>query len=489
MEVASLQEKLAKQALQHEEDVNILRDQLASKDDEIEGLKMLNSQELKKTLKPYLQPTKSTLQKQTPKKNASSPTPPSSIRDPQGKLLVDSSLDGASYMQPTKATLSREGRLPPPSSDDELDSEHWGPGLTTAYAFNLARDENNCIDRDMDLEDSISPHGNNRVNNRRYCHCRFCEDVRYGRDFRVVEEIQDRTRYHDNFFQKPNSHIFIPFTHQLRLLRSAMSIGQHAFYHGLEKYWPGQEMYCFPLGPESIHFGRSELQQSLIDMAGFSVTFRTYLYPELKLRYTDLCTNMPTTIRPTLENMVGVRNALAHPSSWTSSMVDEMLKCVHDLACMVRGEVRAHEVRALRDELRELVEQAFNELARLEPWVHLPNDILWPVHHEETFRHTLTCLEYGKPNPRRVADDAQESYYDPAVARAAKHWADQHTILGLDFWQVKNNNLSHEHDEHLSNWLRFQKRMQENESRDSRWRSRIELEIDMQKMCERPLLM
>ncbi|CAK1358544.1 unnamed protein product [Cercospora beticola] len=504
IEVASLQDKLAAQALQQEHELDVLQKQLTSKDAEIQQLKHLHAEELKKPLKSYLQPTKSTLLKQTPERRSSNLATSISIRDTQGKLIVDSSLNEASYMRPTKSTLSRAGKLPPPLTEDELYAQYWA----ARCPVDLTHDEPDCSDRSIEAENAVSPekdalcadeyfeptvyyHPNvgDRGNYRESCHCPFCEDFQSGRHIQVVADIQDRTRCHDKFFDKPSSRISIPFEHQLRLLRAAYSIAQKAFWHGLERYWPGQEMYNYPLGPDSVRFGFSELKEVLGSMHNFSWSLRSFLYPEVNGRWADLCTRVPTFVEPTIINMRGIRNVLAHPSNLLSDYVDSLLKDAHDLACMMRDEPRALEVRALRDELRDLATESFNEIERLEPWIHLPNDIVWPTHHEATFQQMLRSLQLGDDNPRYVMDNAHEKHYDPAIVRAARHWAEQSTIPGLSNWQRRNHWLSYKDQEHMSNWLRAQRRMEEKKSREGRWRSRVRLEIDVQKLCEKPLLM
>ncbi|KAM3424323.1 hypothetical protein BST61_g11140 [Cercospora zeina] len=212
------------------------------------------------------------------------------IRDPQGKLLVDSSLDTIGYMQPTKATLSREARLP--ASVCEYSNE-W-----TQCRIHSAFDETNPAHQELEeerlglLQVEIGPAEEDNLayeftvvylenlDHRELCYCSFCGDFRAGRHIQIVEDIQERTRCHDNFYKKPSFHICIPFKHQVRFMKEAYAIAQKTFYYGLEKYWPGQEIYNYPHGPESVRFGTSELQQLFGDIQVFSDKLREHLYPD-----------------------------------------------------------------------------------------------------------------------------------------------------------------------------------------------------------------
>ncbi|GIZ41264.1 hypothetical protein CKM354_000457600 [Cercospora kikuchii] len=498
MEVANLQDDLAAQTLQHEHELDVLQKQLASKDIEIQQLKHLHAEELKRPLKSYLQPTKSTLLKQTHERKSSILVTSISIRDTQGKLIVDSSLNEASYMRPTKSTLSRAGRLASPERHADVEStmidttpdQLWfSPEELKGRTHNLTEDDHAWADETSISLVYYNPSEGDRGNYRESCHCEICKDFRSGRHVQVVADIQDRTRCHDNFSKRPSSRISIPFEHQLRLLRAAYSIAHKAFWHGLERYWPGQEMYNYPLGRDSVRFGFSELKQAFGSMYDFSWSLRSFLYPEFKGRWNDLCTRVPGFVEATITNMRAIRNVLAHPENRLSDGVDSLLKDAHDLACMMRDEPRALEVRALRDELQDLATESFNEIERLEPWIHLPNAIVWPTHHEATFQQMLRLLQLGDHNPHYGADYAHEKHYDPAVVRAARRWAEQSTIPGLSNWQRSNHWLSYKDQEHMSNWVRAQRRMEERKSREGRWRSRVRLEIDVQTLCERPLLM
>ncbi|KAM3424324.1 hypothetical protein BST61_g11139 [Cercospora zeina] len=151
-------------------------------------------------------------------------------------------------------------------------------------------------------------------------------------------------------------------------------------------------------------------------------------------------------------NVASLRNNLAHLDNNDSNSLDLLLKRAQDLACTMRDEPRALEVRALRDELRELTEEAFAELTRLDPLIQLPDEIVWPAYHEATFQDVIRRLTVSKADPAWQTGSLQEDFYDPVVVRAAQYWAEQYKIPGLLNWHVSNRWVSLKQEEHMTNW-------------------------------------
>ncbi|KAI1760637.1 hypothetical protein GGR53DRAFT_525901 [Hypoxylon sp. FL1150] len=161
------------------------------------------------------------------------------------------------------------------------------------------------------------------------------------------------------------------------ILRAAHETAQETLWEASRKFWP--EVWSkIKLGPHSVKLGKLEIDAYIGECAD-----------KVDL---SLCGTPSSTVHYCLLGLIDLRNGLCHPNGNAYQIVnhvDSFLRRVELFTLALRDEERTARARSLRDKLRRLAEEAFDEINCFSLFAALPfvneADTHWESHHVEIF--------------------------------------------------------------------------------------------------------
>lgn len=335
------------------------------------------------------------------------------------------------YLRPTESSTRRQAiRTPqPPTKKKNLDT------------FDHTQEESTSeLDNHELLSEAVSTPAQIECNERGFycrsddsdgwgcaaaqlpCSCVLCTDFKLEYHLGERNDLCRQTRLDDaSFYQTPTGRAYVRFNKVLKILHAAHRLARDSLWHALRDYWPDFQQRYYKFGPFQVRFGRTELG----DIFQKEFICGRSRAPECKA----ICDMPPRTVNNAIMAVITLRNALTHPSILTPKAADELTRYAQQLACVLRDEDRARQLRKLRDRLIDLVMEEHKEVVTYAPLSCLPNGRHWPLHTQcflEEVTHYIRRypehLETKKNSqPWRVVI-APENFYRPAIVQAAVTW-------------------------------------------------------------------
>ncbi|KAK4494487.1 hypothetical protein PRZ48_014785 [Zasmidium cellare] len=227
-----------------------------------------------------------------------------------------------------------------------------------------------------------------------------------GIDPNQIQALNDRTRLWDlKFYDTPAGQVHLRFTNQLQFLKKAHVHAQDALWHGLRQKDPEAQKFYYRHGPRSVKFGREEIDKSIGTTTG----------------------KLSSSVHSDIYSLVELRNAIAHPRTARLQRLDHLMQHAQSLACSIGDEKIAVKVRQLRDEMQRQATRVHKAIVAYEPYCHLPNPRVEPLHHQELFGEVSDELSRSYGNHEKVI-----ARFGPEVVRVVKQWETKHIKPGDD---------------------------------------------------------
>ncbi|KAI1849086.1 hypothetical protein JX266_005047 [Neoarthrinium moseri] len=223
-----------------------------------------------------------------------------------------------------------------------------------------------------------------------------------------MASIKEKSGYNEDqwLHQMPAGKVFIPSKYGYDLLNRGLDTAKQLFYEISKHHFP----HCIHRnnleGAHEVRFGFRELNSIL---GGDRDTPRPFL---------AIHGNRWSFVNEALYSIVDLRNCVAHFNGaqyYDMVRYDRLLKNVHLFAIVVKDEVKAFEMRALRDELLAYAQQTFDEIVEREWLASLPFATPWPIHHQKLFKHLGYCSSIDE--------------YPPVILRAMGTWEGKKSVL------------------------------------------------------------
>ncbi|KAK0720131.1 hypothetical protein B0H67DRAFT_552366 [Lasiosphaeris hirsuta] len=187
------------------------------------------------------------------------------------------------------------------------------------------------------------------------------------------QSLEERSRLNDSPAKRLRS-LEIDGQKAQELTLQSLRLAQESFYYVAKRFWPNLCSIYFPDGPAMVKCSYQEMKMTLY-------WFPIYRPAEMEklLSGTGISPGEFThVVSPSLLGLSKTRNAAYHPETRDVGAWDYPLNAAHKVAVFLLDEKRAFQIRALRDQLRQEVENTVAEMEEREGLALLPLDGLLP---------------------------------------------------------------------------------------------------------------
>lgn len=355
--------------------------------------------------------TSTSSSEETESKYSSIQTSRSGLRYDDGRLVVQEPLEDANFMRQTRASNYRRR------------DNGWNFGsrreIAASQSARLRTTEPNYDDDPWMREEPLAespPQEIIHFGPERYMKvCQRCDYLDKAYEDKTGRSLAARFRLDDNVLLATRTALFtVPSPFQHHLLASALRLAQKTLWEAFRTHWPHIHLRSFPEGPEQVRLGRQE-----VDFTGLS--------PGWLCHEDKICGGPRRTVTYAILKMPDLRNRVCHPGYMGASGVDSLLRDAQHLAVVLQDEKIAFKVRALRDKLRNNLNETLEyikanigvfALPNAKPWPHYLQRLFKDANHEirkgyadqypkeviqAAYDWELNCSRPGELNPEYVA--------------------------------------------------------------------------------------